>query len=90
MVCDYATRFSDAFPIWSVTTPKPQCTCSAIFKFSNRHPQGNPVDQGTNFTSILTSQLQKELGIMAIRTSPCHPEMDGFSNAQDDAHEVCF
>lgn len=34
-------------------------------------------DQGTSFTSRLMSQLHKELGVIAIRTSPYHPEIDG-------------
>ena len=76
VVCDYATRFPEAFPLRSVTTPK---LISALVQLFSRVgiPEEILTDQGTNFTSNLMKRLHKELGITAIRTSPYHPETDG-------------
>lgn len=76
VVCDYATRFPEAFPLRSVTTPK---LISALVQLFSRVgiPEEILTDQGTNFTSNLMRRLHKELGITAIRNSPYHPETDG-------------
>lgn len=76
VICDYATRFPEAFPLRSVTTPK---LISALVQLFSRVgiPEEILTDQGTNFTSRLMKQLHREMGITAIRTSPYHPETDG-------------
>ncbi len=69
VVCDYATQFPKAFPLWSITTPK---LISALVQLFSQvgFPEEILTNQGTNFTSRLMSQLHKELGITIIRTSP--------------------
>lgn len=76
VICDYATRFPEAFPLRSITTLK---VISALVQLFSRVgiPEEILTDQGTNFTSKLMSQLNQQLGIKAIRTSPYHPQTDG-------------
>lgn len=76
VVCDYATRFPEAFPPRSVTTTKLISALVQLFSLVGI-PEEILTDQGTNFMSCLMSQLHKELGITAIRTTPYHPETDG-------------
>lgn len=78
VVCDYATRYPEAFPLRSITTPK---LISALVQLFSRLgiPEEILTDQGTNFTSRLMGQLQRELGITALKTTPYHPETDGLT-----------
>ncbi|KAL0155309.1 hypothetical protein M9458_049572, partial [Cirrhinus mrigala] len=69
VVSDYATRYPEAFPLRSITTPK-------LFSRVGI-PDEILTDQGTNFTSQLMRQFQQQLGIKSIRTSPYHPQTDG-------------
>lgn len=68
VISDYATRFS-------LTTPK---LISALVQLFSQVgiPEEIFTVQGTNFTSRLMSQLHRELGITAIKTSPYHPQTD--------------
>uniref|UniRef100_A0A3B3HIN5 Gypsy retrotransposon integrase-like protein 1 n=3 Tax=Oryzias latipes TaxID=8090 RepID=A0A3B3HIN5_ORYLA len=76
VICDYATRFPEAFPLRSIKTPK---IISALVQLFSRVgvPDEIITDQATNFTSGTMKQLQKELGIKGIRTTPYHPQTDG-------------
>lgn len=76
VVNDYATRYPEAFPLRSITTTK---IIHALVQLFSRVgiPEEILTDQGTNFTSRLMGQLNKQLGIKAIRTTPYHPQTDG-------------
>lgn len=76
VICDYATRFPEAFPLRSITTPK---IISALVQLFSRVgiPDEILTDQGTNFTSRLMVQLHRQLGIKGLRTTPYHPQTDG-------------
>ncbi len=76
VVSNYATRYPEAFPLRSITTPK---IIHALVQLFSRVgiPEEILTDQGTNFTSRLMGQLNKQLGITAIRTTPYHPQTDG-------------
>uniref|UniRef100_A0A4W5LFJ3 Gypsy retrotransposon integrase-like protein 1 n=1 Tax=Hucho hucho TaxID=62062 RepID=A0A4W5LFJ3_9TELE len=76
VICDYATRFPEAFPLRSITTPK---IISALVQLFSRVgiPDEILTDQGTNFTSRLMVQLHQQLGIKGLRTTPYHPQTDG-------------
>ncbi|XP_073668194.1 uncharacterized protein [Paramisgurnus dabryanus] len=76
VVSDYATRYPEAFPLRSITTPK---VIQALVQLFSRVgiPEEILTDQGTNFTSKLMGQLNRQLGIKAIRTTPYHPQTDG-------------
>ncbi len=76
VICDYATRYPEAFPLRSINTPR---IIQALVQLFSRVgiPEEVLTDQGTNFTSRLMGQLHRQLGITAIRTSAYHPQMDG-------------
>lgn len=76
VVSDYATRYPEAFPLRSITTPK---IIHALIQMFSRVgiPEEILTDQGTNFTSRLMGQLYQQLGINAIKTTPYHPQTDG-------------
>ncbi len=76
VISDYATRYPEAFPLRTITTPK--IVHSLVQLFSRVGiPEEILTYQGTNFTSRLMGQLNRQLGITAIRTSPYHPQTDG-------------
>lgn len=76
VICDYATRYPEAFPLRTITTPK---VVHALIQLFSRVgiPDEIITDQGINFTSHLMNQLHRLLGITAIRTSPYHPQTHG-------------
>uniref|UniRef100_A0A3B3HU39 Gypsy retrotransposon integrase-like protein 1 n=1 Tax=Oryzias latipes TaxID=8090 RepID=A0A3B3HU39_ORYLA len=76
VVCDYATRFPEAFPLRTSTAPT---VVRALVQLFSRVgiPDEILTDQGTNFTSRLMQLFYKHLGISGIRTTPYHPQMDG-------------
>ncbi|KAI5614553.1 hypothetical protein C0J50_11136, partial [Silurus asotus] len=76
VISDYATRYPEAFPLRSITTPK---IINALIQLFSRVgiPEEILTDQGTNFTSGLMKQLHRQLGITAIKTSPYHSQTDG-------------
>lgn len=75
VVCDYATRYPEAFPLRSITTAK---VISALVQMFSRVglPDKIITDQGTNFTSSLMRHFHRQLGIQSIKTSPYHPQTD--------------
>ncbi|XP_039469438.1 uncharacterized protein LOC120440644 [Oreochromis aureus] len=76
VVCDYATRFPEAFPLRAVTAPNVVLRLVQLFSRVGI-PDEILTDQGTNFTSRLMQLFHNQLGISAIRTSPYHPQTDG-------------
>lgn len=76
VISDYATRYPEAFPLHSITTPKIINTLIQLFSRVGI-PDEILTDQGTNFTSQLMKMLHKQLGIKAIKTTPYHPQTDG-------------
>ncbi|XP_026005285.1 uncharacterized protein LOC113010452 [Astatotilapia calliptera] len=76
VVCDYATRFPEAFPLRAITAPN---VLRALIQLFSRVgiPDEILTDQGTNFTSKLMQLFHTQLGVSAIKTSPYHPQTDG-------------
>lgn len=76
VICDYTTRYPEAFLLRSITTPK--IIQALVQLFSRvRIPEEILTDKWTNFTSRLMGQLHRQLGITAIRTSAYHPQTNG-------------
>lgn len=76
VVCDYATRYPEAFPLRTITAP---AVLRALVQMFSRVgiPDEILTDQGTNFTSRLLQLFHKQLGITAMKTTPYHPQTDG-------------
>ena len=76
VVCDYATRYPEAFPLRKVTATT---ISQAILQLFSRVgiPQEVLTDQGTAFLSKKLKQVYSLLGIKGIRTTPYHPQTDG-------------
>lgn len=76
VLCDYATRYPEAFPLRTITAP---AVLRSLVQFFSRVgiPDEILTDQGTNFTSRLLQLFHKQLGITALRTTPYHPQTDG-------------
>lgn len=76
VISDYATRYPEAFPLRTITTPK---IIHALVQLFSRVgiPDEILTDQGTNFTSRLMAQFRRQLGISGLKTSPYHPQTDG-------------
>lgn len=76
VICDYATRYPEAFPLRN--TKARQVANSLIQLFSRVGvPKEILTDQGTNFTSKILRQVYSLLGIRGIKTTPYHPQTDG-------------
>ena len=76
VICDYATRYPEAFPLHSFTA---QAVANKLIELFSRHgvPREILTDQGTNLTSALLRELYKMLGVQPIKTTPYHPQTDG-------------
>lgn len=76
VICDYATRYPEAFPLRSI---KAKQVAKALGQLITRVgiPREIITDQGTNFMSTLLKHTYKFLGIKAIRSTPYHPQTDG-------------
>uniref|UniRef100_A0A8C7WTQ9 Gypsy retrotransposon integrase-like protein 1 n=1 Tax=Oryzias sinensis TaxID=183150 RepID=A0A8C7WTQ9_9TELE len=76
VVCDYATRFPEAFPLRTITAP---AVMRALIQFFSRGgiPDEILTDQRTNFTSRLMKLFQQQLGITAIKATTYHPQTNG-------------
>jgi len=78
VVSNYATRYPEAFPLHSITTLKIIHALVHAQLFSRIGISEEILtDQGTNFTSRLMGQLNKQLAITATQTTPCHLQTDG-------------
>ncbi|XP_042254566.1 uncharacterized protein LOC121887718 [Thunnus maccoyii] len=76
VVCDYATRFPEAFPLCTVTAPAVLRCLVQLFSRVGV-PDEIITDQATNFTSRLQQLFHQQLGIAAIKTTPYHSQTDG-------------
>lgn len=76
VVCDYATRYPEAFPLRKI---KARQIVSCLVQLFSRVgiPKEIITDQGTNFTSSFLKDVYSLLGIQGVRTSPYHPQTDG-------------
>ena len=76
VVCDYSTRYPEAFPLKRFTAT---AVAEQLVELFSRHgiPREILTDQGSNFTSALLQELYTRLGVKALRTTPYHPQTDG-------------
>lgn len=76
VVCDYATRYPEAFPMKFIDATS---VAEELLKMFTRVgiPEEILTDQGTNFTSQLLAELYNMLHVRSIRTTPYHPQTDG-------------
>lgn len=76
VICDYATRYPDVYPLRSIQV-KHIVRC--LVELFSRVGISNEIltDQGTNFMSHLMKSLYSQLGVKGIRTTTYHPETDG-------------
>ena len=76
MLCDYATRYPEAFPLKNI---KARQVANCLVQLFSRVgvPREVLTDQGTNFLSTLLRQVYSLLGIKGIKTTPYHPQTDG-------------
>ena len=74
-VCDYGTRFPEAFPLKATTS---RDVADALVDFFARvgFPEEILTDRGSNFCGELTTEFLKMFGIRHIKTSAYHPETD--------------
>uniref|UniRef100_A0A1X7U211 RNA-directed DNA polymerase n=1 Tax=Amphimedon queenslandica TaxID=400682 RepID=A0A1X7U211_AMPQE len=76
VVCDYATRYPDAFPLKSIDA---ESVAEKLIELMSRVgvPEEILTDQGSNFTSRLLTEIYKMLTLKGITTTPYHPQTDG-------------
>uniref|UniRef100_A0A669EG75 Gypsy retrotransposon integrase-like protein 1 n=1 Tax=Oreochromis niloticus TaxID=8128 RepID=A0A669EG75_ORENI len=76
VVCDYATRYPEAFPLKKV---KARQIANCLIQMFSRVgiPKEIITDQGSNFTSNFMREVYRLLGIKGIKTTPYHPQTDG-------------
>lgn len=76
VVCDYATRYPEAFPLRHI---KARQVANCLLQLFSRVgiPKEILTDQGTNFNSKFLKQVYTLLGIQGIKTTPYHPQTDG-------------
>lgn len=76
VICDYSTRYPEAFPLRDITAK--QIAYALLQLFSRVGiPSEVLTDQSTNFLSSTLRQVYRLLGIKGIRTTPYHPQTDG-------------
>lgn len=76
VICDYATRYPEAFPLRSI---KAKQIANCLLQLFSRVGVAKEIltDCGTNFMSKLLKQVYQLLGVKGIRTTPYHPQTDG-------------
>lgn len=76
VICDYATRYPEAYPLREVTAKQ---ISTALLRFFSQVgiPREVLTDQGPNFMSHILHQVYQLLGIKRVRTTPYHPQTDG-------------
>ena len=76
VICDYATRYPEAFPLRSF---KARQVADCLLQLFSRVgiPKEILTDCGTNFLSKLLQQVYQLLGVKGIKTTPYHPQTDG-------------
>ena len=75
-ICDYATRYPEAFVLPSVEAPRVAKELIKLFSHVGI-PDEILTDQGTNFMSTMIEEIYRLLHIKRIRTTPYHPQTDG-------------
>ena len=75
-MCDYGTRYPDAFPLKSTTS---RDVVEALIEMFSRTgiPDEILTDRGSNFNNELMNEFYLLLGIKSIQTSAYHPQTDG-------------
>ena len=75
-MCDYASRYPEAFPLRSIDA---EHIADELIKIFARVgiPRDILTDQGSNFNTQLLAELYRLLHIHPICTSPYHPQTDG-------------
>ena len=76
MVCDYATRYPEAFALKFVDAENVTEALMTMF-LRVGVPKEILTNQGTNFTSKLLADLYHLLQVKTMKTSPYHPQTDG-------------
>ena len=76
VVCDYATRFPEAFPLTRIDAPRIADKLIDLFARVGI-PREILTDRGSNFTSELLTEIYRLLKVHPIRTTPYHPQTDG-------------
>lgn len=76
VICDYATRYPEAFPLRKISA---RPIAQALLQLFSRVgiPKEIITDQGTAFLSKSLKQVYGVLGIKGIKTTPYHPQTDG-------------
>ncbi len=94
VICDYATRYPEAYPLREVTAKQVANVLLRLFTQVGI-PKEVLTDQGPNFMSRTLQQVYQVLGIKRVRTTPYHPQTDGLverfkKNLEKYAEKVCF
>ena len=78
VMCDHFTKWIELYPMPNQLA---KTVADRIVSFICRHgiPEQILSDQGTDFQSVLISELFELLDIHRLRTSPFHPQTDGLS-----------
>jgi len=76
VICDHFTKYSEFFPMKSVTASE---TAKRIIEYISRHsvPDSILSDRGTNFQSVLLSEIIELLDIHKLNSSPHYPVCNG-------------
>ncbi len=75
-VCDYGTRYPEAFPMKSTTSKDVVEPLMEMFSRTGI-PEEILTDRGSNFISALMQEFYKLMDIRSIKTSAYHPQTDG-------------
>ena len=76
VVVDYGTRLPNGFLLKSIDTETILDILIPLFG-SVGFPDEVLTDSGSNFIGKLMQEFHKLVGVIAIRTSSCHPQTDG-------------
>ena len=76
VVCDYATRFPEAFPLTQIDAVHIADKLVDLFSRVGI-PKEILTDCGSNFTLELLTEIYRLLHVHPIRTTPYHPQTDG-------------
>ena len=76
IICDYATRYPEAFSLPSAEAPRVAKELIKLFSHA-RIPDEILTDQGTNFMHTMMEEISHLRHIKRIRTTPYHPQTDG-------------
>lgn len=81
-IVDVATRWPEAIALKNIDS---ESICEALFQIFSRFglPKTIMSDNGPQFTSTLTAQVAKTLGIQHKFCSIYHPQANGFCEKQD-------